>query len=71
MNKIIAENSKPGTPDSEWDIIGVNNDSIQGFATEMSVNLGETIHFKIDTNATAYRLDIYRMGYYPDTLSPQ
>ena len=66
MNKIIEENAKPGTPASEWDIdiVDVHNRSIQGFATEMSVNIGETVHFKIDTNATAYRLDIYRMGYY-------
>ena len=37
---------------------------IQGFATEISVNQGETVHFKIDTDADDYRLDIYRMGYY-------
>ena len=37
---------------------------IQGFATDISVNHGETVHFKIDTDATDYRLDIYRMGYY-------
>ena len=38
--------------------------SIQGFATDISVNRGETVQFKIDTTATAYRLDIYRLGYY-------
>ncbi|MEU0567478.1 DUF4082 domain-containing protein [Nonomuraea sp. NPDC005983] len=30
----------------------------------MSVNHGETVQFKVLTPATAYRLDIYRMGYY-------
>src|SRR5205823_437898 len=57
-------NSKPGNPDSEWDIIGAGDPSIQGFATDISVNKGETVHFKVNTDAAAYQLDIYRMGYY-------
>ena len=31
---------------------------------DISVNQGETVHFKVNTDATAYRLDIYRLGYY-------
>ena len=38
--------------------------SIQGFATDISVNRGQTVSFKVDTNATDYRFDIYRLGYY-------
>ena len=38
--------------------------NIQGFATDISVNLGQPVTFKIDTPATDYRLDIYRMGDY-------
>ena len=38
--------------------------NLQGFATDISVNHGETVHFKIDTPYSAYHLDIYRMGYY-------
>ncbi len=38
--------------------------SIQGFATDISVNVGQRIDFKIDTNASAYTIDIYRIGYY-------
>ena len=30
----------------------------------MSVDHGQTIQFKVSTDASAYRLDIYRMGYY-------
>jgi hypothetical protein len=63
-NKITIENSLPGNPASEWDINGDGDFSIQGFATDLSVNAGETVAFKIDTNATDYHLDIYRMGYY-------
>jgi hypothetical protein len=28
------------------------------------VNAGETVHFKIDTTAAAFNMDIYRLGYY-------
>ena len=43
---------------------GAGGSTIQGFATDISVNQGGTVGFKIDTTATRYRLDIYRMGYY-------
>ena len=38
--------------------------SIEGFATDISVNAGETVSFKVATDATAYRIRIYRMGWY-------
>ena len=64
-NPIEAENCLVGNLSSEWDISGVGDPNIQGFATEISVNRGATVFFKIDSNTTgAYRLDIYRMGYY-------
>jgi Bacterial Ig domain len=63
-NPIVCENSKPGNPSSEWDVSRAGDSSIQGFATDISVNQGQTVHFKINTNAIAYRIDIYRMGYY-------
>jgi len=63
-NQIETENCLPGTPASTWDISGAGDPSIQGFATDISVNVGEMVRFKIDTNATSYTLDIYRMGYY-------
>ncbi|WP_246084713.1 DUF4082 domain-containing protein [Pseudarthrobacter phenanthrenivorans] len=30
----------------------------------MSVNVGQTVTFKVKTTASAYRIDIYRLGYY-------
>ena len=63
-NPIACENTLPGNPASEWDIVGSGSPLIQGFATEISVNRGQTIRFKIETPATAYQLDIYRLGYY-------
>ncbi len=63
-NPIVCENQLPGDPPSQWDVSGAGDLSIQGFATDMSVTRGQTISFKINTNASDYRLDIYRMGYY-------
>lgn len=63
-NKIVLENMKQGNPVSEWGIDGDGNGSIQGFATEISTNLGGTVDFKIATDSTNYRIDIYRLGYY-------
>jgi chitodextrinase len=63
-NAIVAENCLAGNPASEWDISGAGDTSIQGFATDISVDKGEIVDFKINTPASRYRLDIYRMGYY-------
>ena len=62
QNAIVTENALPGNPASEWDVSGAGDPSIQGFATDISVNRGRAISFKVDTDATAYRLDIYRHG---------
>jgi len=63
-NKIALENAKQGNPKSEWGITGDGDGNIQGFATEISTNVGQTVDFKIATDSTHYRIDIYRMGYY-------
>ncbi|MEZ4664546.1 MAG: DUF6605 domain-containing protein [Caldilineaceae bacterium] len=63
-NKIVQENQLPGAPATEWDINGWGDPSIQGFGHDISINVGETIYFKIKTDSTDYRLDIYRLGYY-------
>jgi hypothetical protein len=64
VNPIACENSKTGSPASEWDDIwGAGDDTIQGFTTDISVNVGQTVNFKVKS-AAAYRIDIYRLGYY-------
>jgi len=63
-NAIEAENCLQGNPSSEWYVDGAGSPNIQGFTTDMSVNVGQTVLFKIQTNAAAYTINIYRMGYY-------
>jgi len=63
-NDVVCENSKAGTSPGIWQITGAGDSTIQGFATDISVNQGQTVSFKITTDATDYHLDIYRMGYY-------
>jgi hypothetical protein len=72
-NPIACENANAGNPPSEWDIVdydlappySVRPDvNLVGFATKMSVNKGQSIDFKIQTDATSFRIDVYRIGYY-------
>ena len=86
VNPIVVENQLPGNPASEWDIADTGDGTfkmgdpdIQGFATNISANLDETISFKIklNTQPIPYRIDIYRLGYYGgsgarkvDTVNP-
>src|SRR3979411_734419 len=58
-NPIVVENSLAGTLDA-WDIAGAGDPSIQGFATDISVNTGDTVNFKIQTVSTNFKIDIYR-----------
>jgi methionine-rich copper-binding protein CopC len=62
---IAQENQLPGSPPSQWDVSGAGDLTLQGFATEMSVNRGEVVKFKVTNTALApHRVEIYRMGYY-------
>ena len=63
-NPIVLENQKQGNPQSEWDIDGAGSSNIEGFATDISVDNGNRIDFKINTNSSNYRIEIYRLGYY-------
>jgi hypothetical protein len=63
-NPVACENQSPGDPPSDWQVNGVGDSTIQGYATQMSVNVGQTVSFKINTPSTAYHIDILRLGYY-------
>ena len=61
---IACENTLTGDSPNDWQVTDAGDPAIQGFATSMSVNAGQTESFKIDTLATSYHIDILRIGYY-------
>ena len=63
-NPVACENQLPGTPQSVWDVGPDDGTTIEGFADPFSVNIGQSINFKIKSLASSYAIDIYRMGYY-------
>lgn len=64
QNTIIIENALTGSPPSEWDISGEDY-GIQGFATELGVNKGGIVNFKINVpSQEQFMIRIYRLGYY-------
>ena len=67
MNEIIQENAivEGRTDKSYWD--ADHSTEIEGFATDMSVNAGTRVDFKINVNGGAgsdYLVEIFRLGYY-------
>src|SRR4051812_23599600 len=63
-NPIACENAQTTgvTPLNAVETDG--DDTIGGFATDISVNKGQTINFKIKTDARSYKIDIFRIGWY-------
>src|SRR3989442_9345677 len=55
-NAIVAENCQAGATD--WVITGAGDSTIQGFASNISINTGGTVDFKIKTDATSSQIDI-------------
>lgn len=72
QNAIVTENQQTAgvTPRTVWDLPKNDDGSygdatIQGFATDISVQPGGTINFKITvTDGAPYTITIYRLGYY-------
>ena len=64
VSVIACENTLAGDPTSDWQVSGAGDATIQGYATSMSVNIGDAVSFKISTPASSYHIDILRMGYY-------
>ncbi len=63
-NPVACENSLPGADPDSWQVFGSGDPTIQGFATSMSVNRGETVSFKIKSSTPNYKIDIFRLGHY-------
>jgi hypothetical protein len=64
QNAIVAENQLPGNPPSQWDLGGPGSTTLQGFTTDISVNHGSMVYFKIQSGTANWRIEIYRLGYY-------
>lgn len=64
INDIVCENSKTGSQPPNWQVTGSGDPTLQGFATSMSVPQGGTVSFKINTDAKAYTIGVFRLGYY-------
>jgi hypothetical protein len=62
-NPITIENARPGT--SQWKL---NNPALQhqieGYVSATSFNRGETVSIYVNTAASTFNLDVFRMGYY-------
>ena len=85
-NSIIAENCLPGNDSTEWDVNADGDPSIQvdfqypsvfisltffkGFATKFSVVKGDIVEFKIKTDSSNYRVDIFRVGWFANDRFP-
>ena len=63
QNPIVCENLLGGTPASVWDVTGAGDTTIQGFPTDISVNRGDPIGFKVESGGP-FQIDVYRVGYY-------
>lgn len=62
-NPILLENNKPGTYDwelSDWS----GHNVIEGYANKTSVPRGSTISFYVNTTASRYTIEIFRLGWY-------
>jgi hypothetical protein len=64
QNAIVTENQLPGTPASQWDLNGPGSTTLEGFTTDISINHGSPVNFKIKSGTNNWRIDIYRLGYY-------
>lgn len=67
VNKILEENARTDgrADESYWNV--AQSKSIEGFTTDISVNAGGTIDFKINVSGEAgsdYKVEIFRLGYY-------
>ena len=62
-NTVQLENAKQGS--GGWELTNPSlNREIEGYASLTSVNRGGTVHLYVNTGASTYTMDVYRMGWY-------
>src|SRR5262245_18308620 len=66
-NRILNENARTDGVADKDHRDAESSDMIEGFATDISVNAGNRIDFKINLDGFAggdYKVEIFRLGYY-------
>jgi len=63
LNKIQLENNLSGTLEWQLDNPALNRE-IEGYASQTSINQGESIFLFVNTVSDSYSIEIYRMGWY-------
>lgn len=65
-NPVQVENALPGT--TSWLYGRAAPGAVEGYASEVSVLPGDTLHFHVSTNPPqSYRIEVYRLGWYGGT----
>ena len=64
-NKVLCENTQTTNvvPIDDVHVVS-NDDTIVGYPTNISVNIGQSISFKVKTDSKNYDVKIYRLGWY-------
>ena len=63
-NPIQGENALPGSEPASWIQPAYPPTAIEGWASEVSVLPGDTVHLHVSTASDRYRVEIYRLGWY-------
>ena len=64
-NPITVENALPGSEPSSWVQPNTPPAAIAGYASEISLVPGQTVHLHVSTApGDRYRIELYRLGYY-------
>lgn len=64
VNRIVQENSLPGTHEGNWYLTTATDATICGFTDKPSYQPGDEVQFFVDSSDADFRLEIYRTGYY-------
>src|ERR1700730_15494174 len=67
VSVIACENTLLGVASTDWQVAGAGDQTLQGFATSLSVNVGQTVSFKIIPPHSPSHIDILRLGSYQGT----
>ena len=60
---LVEENARPGT--NNWVVTGIQTPhALEGYASQVSAVAGDDVTLFVNTTASAFHVEAYRMGYY-------